>query len=62
LTVGYGDIKPTSRASKILSVLVSGIGIMLSGLLVAITLKATTMSFYIHKDPEVMETIKRNFN
>lgn len=61
LTVGYGDIKPISKVSKILSIIVGGVGIMLGGILVAITLQATTNAFEIHTDPQVLERIKNDF-
>jgi voltage-gated potassium channel len=60
LTVGYGDIKPTKKVSKILSIIIGGVGIMLGGILVAITLQATTNAFEIHTDPQVLETMKSN--
>jgi voltage-gated potassium channel len=62
LTIGYGDIKPTSKKSKIISVSVGGIGIILGGILVAIALHATTNAFQIHTDPELLETLKKSFN
>jgi voltage-gated potassium channel len=60
LTVGYGDINPTKKVSKVLSIIVGGVGLMLAGILVAITLKATTVTFETHIDPEVIEVINRN--
>ena len=61
LTVGYGDIKPISKASKIFSIIIGAVGIMLGGILVAITLQATTNAFEIHTDPKVIETMKSSF-
>jgi voltage-gated potassium channel len=61
LTVGYGDIKPSSKVSKIISVCVGCFGIMLGGILVAITLQATTHAFELHADPQVLETMKGSF-
>lgn len=58
LTIGYGDITPIRRASRVLSVIIGAVGIMLSGILVAITLQATTKAFEIHTDPKVIETMK----
>ena len=58
LTVGYGDMKPISKASKILSIIVGSVGIMLGGILVAITLEATTNAFEVHTDPLVLERMK----
>ena len=58
LTVGYGDMKPITKASKILSIIVGSVGIMLGGILVAITLEATTNAFEVHTDPLVLERMK----
>jgi voltage-gated potassium channel len=61
LTVGYGDIRPARKVSKALSIIVGAVGIMLGGILVAITLQATTNAFEIHTDPKVIETMKGSF-
>jgi voltage-gated potassium channel len=45
LTVGYGDINPNSKPSKIISIFVGAVGIILRSILVAITLQATTNAF-----------------
>ncbi|WP_299872553.1 potassium channel family protein [uncultured Cocleimonas sp.] len=37
LTVGYGDLRPTKKSSRIFALLISVIGIMLFGIVVAIT-------------------------
>ena len=58
LTIGYGDIRPTKRTSKILSIVLGAIGIMLGGLVVAITVEATTNAFKMHIDPELIDVIK----
>ena len=44
LTVGYGDIRPLKRRSKALSVMVGLIGIMFTGLVVAITVHTATIA------------------
>jgi voltage-gated potassium channel len=44
-TVGYGDIRPLKRLSKILSVLIALAGIIFTGILVALALNAATLSF-----------------
>ena len=51
LTVGYGDIRPTVRASRALSVVIAMFGIMLAGILVAITVEATSIAFEKHIRP-----------
>ena len=62
LTVGYGDIRPIKKRSKILAVIVAVIGIILAGILVAIAVKATTTAFETHTAPEVIEKIKLDIN
>lgn len=62
LTIGYGDIRPVSKVSKLLSIVVGAVGIMLGGILVAITLEATTNAFEMHTDPKVIEEMKGRFN
>jgi voltage-gated potassium channel len=61
LTVGYGDIRPISKVSKALSIVIGAIGLMLGGILVAISLQATTKAFEIHTDPKVIEIMKESF-
>ena len=42
LTIGYGDIRPMANSSRLLSLLIGMLGIMLTGIIVAITIAATT--------------------
>lgn len=48
LTVGYGDIRPLMKRSKILAVIIAWLGIMLAGLLVALTVEIASRAFQIH--------------
>lgn len=48
LTVGYGDIKPAEKPSRILALIISVIGIMLFGIIVAITVETLGMSLKEH--------------
>ncbi len=57
-TVGYGDIKPTKKTSKSLSILIALIGMMFTGLIIAITLTSATAAFEKHIDPTVIEQIQ----
>ncbi|WP_298772620.1 potassium channel family protein [uncultured Shewanella sp.] len=57
LTVGYGDIRPRKKTSRILSVFIAGLGIMLAGILVAITVKTASDAFELHVDPKVIKHI-----
>lgn len=49
-TVGYGDIRPTYRTSKVLSVLIALTGLILTGIIVAIAVRSATYAFNIHVD------------
>lgn len=49
-TVGYGDIRPTSRSAKLLSILIALLGIMFTGGIVAITVKVATEVFERHME------------
>ena len=38
-TVGYGDIRPLTPSAKLLSIVIAFMGLMFTGILVAVTLK-----------------------
>ncbi|OUS11110.1 hypothetical protein A9Q89_09805 [Gammaproteobacteria bacterium 53_120_T64] len=42
LTIGYGDIRPVEKGGRILSLVIGMLGIMFTGIIVAITIAATT--------------------
>lgn len=44
-TVGYGDIRPTTRISKTLSILIAFSGVIFTGIIVAIAIQAATTAF-----------------
>ncbi len=58
LTIGYGDIKPTKKRSRILSVLLGTLGIMLTGILVGITVESSSNTFKMHVSPSQIHQIK----
>jgi voltage-gated potassium channel len=60
LTIGYGDIKPTKKRSRVISIFLGAFGIMLTGMLVGITVEASTDTFKIHTSPEQMHLIKQS--
>ena len=41
LTIGYGDIRPDKKSTKTLSIIIGMLGIMFTGIIVAITVAAT---------------------
>ena len=49
-TVGYGDIRPVSRVSKLLSVVIALIGIVLTGIIVALAVYSATQALVEHKN------------
>jgi len=52
LTVGYGDIRPSKRSAKTLSVAIAFTGIMFTGIVVALTLHAASKAFESYVDVE----------
>lgn len=60
-TVGYGDIRPMKKISKILSIAIAIVGIMFTGILVAVTINSASTAFEIHPDVEVVERLKQQF-
>nr|ACZ28613.1 ion transport K+ channel [uncultured organism] len=58
-TVGYGDIRPMKKASKTLSVLIALVGMMFTGIIIAITLNTAMVAFEKHVDERVIEKNER---
>lgn len=56
-TVGYGDIRPLRKISRAVSVLIAFVGIMFTGIIVAITLEAARLAFDSHVDSAAIEAI-----
>ncbi len=61
-TVGYGDIRPLKKISKVLSVFIALVGIMLTGIMIAITLNTASISFEKHVDISAIEKVKKKFD
>jgi len=47
-TVGYGDVRPTKRSSKIVAIVIATLGLVLSGILIAIAVRAVTIAMHTH--------------
>lgn len=58
-TVGYGDFRPLRKDSRVLAVMIAAVGIMVTGLLVAITVETASSAFEMHVDPKVLEQIEQ---
>ena len=61
LTVGYGDMRPLSRLSKILSILIAMFGIMFTGVIVAVTVNTATVTIEHQLDPEEIDALEEMF-
>lgn len=61
-TVGYGDIRPLKKLSKILSVFIALIGLMFTGIIIAVTLHTVELSLTNNIDPWIMERMKELVN
>ena len=62
-TVGYGDLRPTERRSRLLSVFIALVGLLLTGIVVALALNAATYAFNAHMSAdEVKQHIEENLD
>jgi voltage-gated potassium channel len=60
LTVGYGDIRPLKKRSKALAVIIALLGIMFTGVFVAITVESASRALNKHIDPNVIQSLEEN--
>jgi voltage-gated potassium channel len=57
-TVGYGDFYPRKKRSKFLAVMIAFVGIVFTGIVVAVALHATTHAFKeTHDTPKVTQQL-----
>lgn len=47
-TVGYGDLRPTKRSSRIIAIVIALVGFMLTGILVAVAVHSATLALAAH--------------
>ena len=47
-TVGYGDIRPERRGARVLSILITLVGLTLTGILIAVAVHAATIALAAH--------------
>jgi voltage-gated potassium channel len=58
-TVGYGDIRPTTRWSRFLAIIIAFNGLILFGVIASLAVMATTESAELHADlGELKEILK----
>ena len=57
-TVGYGDIRPIKKRSKILSIVIAFIGLVLTGIIIAVAFKTATIALERHGNEQIIERIK----
>lgn len=57
-TVGYGDIRPLQKSSKIISVFIALIGMIFTGIIIAIALNTTSLTIEKHPPSSMIEKIK----
>jgi voltage-gated potassium channel len=58
LTVGFGDIRPLRKRAKTLAVAITLAGIMFSGIIVSVTVRAALEAFKIHADTQVIQKMQ----
>jgi voltage-gated potassium channel len=61
LTVGYGDMRPVAHLSKTLSILIAALGIMLTGVIVAVTVATASNALRLHMNPAVLQEVQEQF-
>ena len=47
-TVGYGDLRPVKRASRIIAIVIALLGLTLTGILIAVGVHAATVALAAH--------------
>lgn len=48
-TVGYGDIKPVKRKSRVIAIIVAFLGLTLTGIIIAVAVQAATAALGAHR-------------
>jgi len=57
-TVGYGDIRPLKKISKVLSIVIALVGMMFTAIMIAVTLYSSSVAIEKHGDQHVIEEMK----
>jgi voltage-gated potassium channel Kch len=61
-TVGYGDIRPASRMSRFLAVIIAFNGLILFGVIASLAVIATTEAARLHADLNELQVIMGHDN
>ena len=48
-TVGYGDIRPLKKRSKVVAIVIAFLGLTLSGIVIAVAVQAATLALVAHR-------------
>jgi hypothetical protein len=57
-TVGYGDIRPLKKVSRTLSIFIALVGLMFTGIIVAVTVNTVRIAMDKQIEPETIEHIQ----
>ena len=60
-TVGYGDMRPVKKVSKLLAVLMAFSGLLFTGIMVAVAVQSASVAFEKHVDTQVIEQVQERF-
>lgn len=60
-TVGYGDIRPQKKVSRVISIVIAFLGLMFTGIIIAITINTVQLSVQKMVDPTLIEKMKKEF-
>ena len=59
-TVGYGDIRPLQRLSRFLSIMIAFIGLIFTGIMVALAINAATVTFsHLHDVEQLRQEMQQ---
>ncbi len=60
-TVGYGDFRPLKKTSKMFSVIIAIIGMMITGIIIAVTITTSSIALDKYGNMQIIEIMKENF-
>lgn len=57
-TVGYGDFRPLKKVSKLISTIIAIVGMILTGIIIAVALNTASTALERHADQNIIEHMK----